>query len=298
MSYRRPAPPYRPLVEAWLRGIEPLPLGPQGRKAASVLSTFMNGRGVCFPAQETIAAEAGCSRRTVCYALGTLERAGCLRRQRGTRGRSTRYRAVVTVEMQRLLRAQRGRTLGPLHTKCSREKPPEGSKRSVHTNRSSLHLSLENRTQQQDTTHWYLLSRLAARSQRWADFASRQRERRMVAFFARTRRARLNQALQQAVDDPDEARNPGAWLNAVVGGDEDPPRVRTLDRHSRESEGWDGFLARGGIGGSSSTAELQRSALGMGVQLPRPAPSRAGSLTGGTTAVVAPGPWEVAGGPA
>lgn len=66
----------------------------------------------------------------------------------------------------------------------------------------------------------YLVREIAYASGRWAETFARPDERRMVRWMARCHRAALMQALREALDRPDEARNPGRWLNW---------RVRAID---------------------------------------------------------------------
>jgi hypothetical protein len=70
-------------------------LAPSAKLTALALSTHMDrSGGSCFPSLTTIARETGLARRTVCYALDGLQRAGLLERVRSGRGKPTRYRAT------------------------------------------------------------------------------------------------------------------------------------------------------------------------------------------------------------
>jgi Helix-turn-helix domain len=85
------------LPAVWRDAIRESELDPTARHVAHVLSTWMNGRGVCWPGRETIAEGTGYSVRTVERAVARLERDDWLRVERGVGQRSNRYFALLPV---------------------------------------------------------------------------------------------------------------------------------------------------------------------------------------------------------
>jgi len=73
-----------------------------------------------------------------------------------------------------------------------------------------------------DSTCRYLLGRLAERSGAWAQLVTDSRDRATLRRLYVSSPGALLTALQQAADEPDQIRNPGAWLTrtvpAIAGG--------------------------------------------------------------------------------
>lgn len=80
---------------AWREAVQESTLDPGAKFVALALSIYMNKKGECFPAKETLARDCSLSKRTVDYAILRLERAGFLNVSR-SRGRSSNhYRATI-----------------------------------------------------------------------------------------------------------------------------------------------------------------------------------------------------------
>lgn len=81
---------------SWRSAICDSDLQAPARHVALTLSLHMNERGdSCFPSITTLEKETGLSRTTVCKHMKTLEEGEWLRRESGSKGRSTRYTATV-----------------------------------------------------------------------------------------------------------------------------------------------------------------------------------------------------------
>jgi hypothetical protein len=85
----------RPVV--WRDALRESGLDATARHVAHVLSTYMDGRGRCWPSRETLAAAVGLSVRTVERAVQRLEAVGWLRVERteGGRHRTNTYEALL-----------------------------------------------------------------------------------------------------------------------------------------------------------------------------------------------------------
>lgn len=78
-----------------------LNLGAGPKRLYARLVRFAGREGICFPSQETLAAELGVSVRTVRRDLATLARWRLIQHQRGGRGRSNRYVFLWHEEFER-----------------------------------------------------------------------------------------------------------------------------------------------------------------------------------------------------
>jgi hypothetical protein len=85
----------KPLPAVWQDVVLDCALGKTTNLAALTLSTWMDGKGGCFPSRETIAARAGLSVRAVDGALAGLEQAGLLQIEHSRGRRRNVYCATL-----------------------------------------------------------------------------------------------------------------------------------------------------------------------------------------------------------
>jgi len=82
----------------WQLAIRDSALDPTSKLIAHTLATYMDAEGSCWPGTGAIVKGSGLGRRTVIRHLGHGSRLvleGWIRKQRGGRGRSSRYQAVI-----------------------------------------------------------------------------------------------------------------------------------------------------------------------------------------------------------
>lgn len=94
------------LVAVWRDALRDSELGSVVKLTGHTLSTFMDARGVAWPAKKTLAAGASISSRSVDGAVDELEHAGFVDIERSRGRASHRYQATLPATAQELRRSE------------------------------------------------------------------------------------------------------------------------------------------------------------------------------------------------